>query len=159
MASSSGGAILFIILLGVGVGIANDEGDATSTGTTTQGFGTTSSGDQDVCAGTTSYDTDAGTYVLPTDSNDALFGARDCMLSTTAGSGAPVQVLQSALATCYQQPVAADGVYGPATAAAVQAVQGLHGLPADGTFGESTSEAMLWPTTTSSGQVICASNG
>jgi len=166
MASSSGGTILFLILLGVGVGIANDDGTtttdttpATTADATMQGFGTTGSGDQDVCAGTTSYDTDSGTYVLPTDSNDALFGARDCVLSTAAGSGAPVQVLQSALATCYQQPVAVDGVYGPGTAAAVQAVQGQHGLPADGTFGESTSEAMLWPTTTPSGQVICATNG
>jgi peptidoglycan hydrolase-like protein with peptidoglycan-binding domain len=156
MAKGSGGTVLFIILLGLGVASAGDDGGTTSTDTASQGFGATSSGDEDVCAGTTSYDSDTGTYVLPTDSNDALFGARDCMLSTAAGGGAPVQALQAALATCYQQPVAPDGVYGPGTASAVQTVQGVHGLPADGTFGEATSEAMLWPTTTSSGQVVCA---
>ena len=159
MAKSSGGAILLIILLGIGVGSANDEGDTASTDTASQGFGTPSSGDQEVCEGITSYDTDAGSYVLPTDSDDALFGARDCTLSTTAGGGAPVQALQAALATCYLQPVAPDGVYGPGTAAAVQAVQSVHGLPTDGTFGEATSEAMLWPTTTPNGQVVCAANG
>lgn len=159
MANSSGGAILLIILLGAGVGIANDDGGTASTDTASQGFETTSSGDQDVCEGTTSYDNETGTYVLPTDSNDALFGAQDCVLSTTMGGGPPVQALQAALATCYQQQVAPDGVYGQGTAAAVQAVQSVHGLPADGTFGESTSEAMLWPTTTSDGQVICAANG
>jgi murein L,D-transpeptidase YcbB/YkuD len=158
MANSAGGTILLLILLGVGVGISNDEGDTAPTASASQGFGTTSNGDQEVCEGTTSYTSDTGTYVLPTDTNDALFGARDCMLSTTAGSGPPVQALQAALATCYQQPVAPDGVYGPGTAAAVQAVQAVSGLPADGTFGEATSEAMEWPTSTPGGQVVCEPN-
>lgn len=165
MASNSGTAVLLVILLGIAVGSANDDDGDTGTGDTStgglatgvQGFDS-GTGDEDTCEGTTSYDSDTGTFVVPTDSNDDLFGARDCVLSTTTGGGAPVQALQNALATCYEQPVVADGVYGAGTAAAVQNVQAVNGLPADGVFGPATSEAMQWPTTSASGQVTCAAN-
>jgi peptidoglycan hydrolase-like protein with peptidoglycan-binding domain len=161
--ASSTGSVLLVILLGIAVGSANDDdtgvGDATTAGAP-QGFGTgtTTGGEEDICEGTSSFDNDAGTFVVPTDSNNDLFAARDCVLSTAAGSGAPVEVLQNALATCYQQPVAVDGMYGPGTAAAVQAVQAFHGLPADGVFGSTTNEAMRWPTTSPGGQVTCAAD-
>ena len=165
MAKNSGTAVVLVILLGIAIGSANnDDGDTGTGDTSTGGLATgvqgsgSGTGDEDTCEGTTSYDSDAGTFVVPTDSNDDLFGARDCVLSTTAGGGAPVQALQNALATCYEQPVVSDGVYGTGTAAAVQNVQAVSGLPADGVFGPATSEAMQWPTTSASGQVTCAAN-
>ena len=73
-------------------------------------------------------------------SNSTFTEAND-FLVTTYDSGP----LQAALAACYQQPVAPDGVYGPGTAAAVQAVQAVSGLPADGTFGPRGRQPLVVP--------------
>ena len=169
MAKSSGSAVFIIVLLGIALASADDNGlTGTGSGDTAAGvesgdtdgdgidFGFGEAGD--TCGGTTSYDGDGGNFVVPTESDDDLFGARNCVLDATHGGGAPVLVLQVALATCYGQPMGTDGTYGPGTVAAVQAAQTIHGLPADGVFGPQTSEALMWPTTSDSGQVTCASH-
>jgi hypothetical protein len=166
MAKSSGTAVFIVVLLGIALASADDDGltgsdtaagvdsgDADGDGID---FGFGEAGDP--CGGVSSYDDDGGNYVVPTESDDDLLGARNCVLDGTHGGGAPVLVLQTALATCYGQPVGADGTYGPGTAAAVQAAQTTHGLPADGVFGPQTSEAMMWPTTSATGQVTCMSH-
>jgi peptidoglycan hydrolase-like protein with peptidoglycan-binding domain len=41
-------------------------------------------------------------------------------------------------------PLTVDGIYGTKTEQAVQAVQGLYGLPKDGVYGPNTRNVMFW---------------
>lgn len=56
--------------------------------------------------------------------------------------GAKVLALQQALLAQGIDPGAIDGVFGPATAAAVAAFQGAEGLVVDGVVGPQTSDAL-----------------
>ena len=85
-----------------------------------------------------------------TDGND-----RGCVLTVDEGSGAPVQALQNTLANCYFQQLAADGDFGPATQASLQAAQTAEGLNPDGNYGPQTAATLAWPTMDDSGDISC----
>jgi GH25 family lysozyme M1 (1,4-beta-N-acetylmuramidase) len=57
-------------------------------------------------------------------------------------TGAAVQAVQDGLAA-HGYPVAQDGVFGPATATAVRALQTAHGLPADGVVSAGTWQVLV----------------
>jgi peptidoglycan hydrolase-like protein with peptidoglycan-binding domain len=77
------------------------------------------------------------------------------VLTVDEGSGAPVQALQSTLRNCYFVNLEADGDFGPATQAGLQAAQTADGLNADGNYGPQTAAALRWPTMNDSGDVDC----
>lgn len=57
-------------------------------------------------------------------------------------SGAGVTALQNALSMCHGQAIAADGIFGQATRAALRNVQASLGIGADGIYGPQTRSAM-----------------
>ena len=151
MASKNGGSALLVVLLVGAIALANsDDGTSTSTSSGSPSdslFGS----DGDTCDNATTFDSSSGTYVAPTaDGND-----RGCVLTVDEGSGAPVQALQSTLRNCYFVGIDADGDFGPATQAGLQAAQTHEGLNPDGNYGPQTAAALAWPTMDSSGDVSC----
>jgi hypothetical protein len=60
-------------------------------------------------------------------------------------SGGGVFKLQDALNRCYGANLVMDGLFGPATEAALRGVQASHGLPVDGIYNPQLRRAMLWP--------------
>lgn len=64
---------------------------------------------------------------------------------TNQGYTTPVSVLQVALNSCYSAGITVDGVFGPATRAALIKAQKSDGVVADGIFGPATREAMWFP--------------
>lgn len=77
---------------------------------------------------------------MPTTSSNS----NSCFLAQGDVSGA-VQSLQEALVGCNGQNIAIDGDFGPATFAAVKAVQKKYGLTQDGVYGSNTRDKMYWP--------------
>ncbi|MGW9496337.1 peptidoglycan-binding domain-containing protein [Streptomyces prasinus] len=59
-------------------------------------------------------------------------------------TGAGVTSLQKALRHCYGRNIAIDGVFGPATEAALKYAQGRAGVSQDGEYGPVTRNAILW---------------
>ncbi|GAA1085182.1 MULTISPECIES: peptidoglycan-binding domain-containing protein [Kitasatospora] len=70
-------------------------------------------------------------------------GSVDCVLGV-GNQGEAVDVLQSAMHYCYGENIAADGVFGPATKAALRRVQSTAGVYPDGVYGPQTRNAMLF---------------
>ncbi|QER90454.1 peptidoglycan-binding domain-containing protein [Streptomyces tendae] len=64
-------------------------------------------------------------------------------------TGAGVTSLQKALRHCYGRNIAIDGVFGPATEAALKYAQGRAGVSQDGEYGPVTRNAILWADTAS----------
>lgn len=58
--------------------------------------------------------------------------------------GVGVEALQLALKSCYGQPIAVDGEFGPATRDALKYAQGKEGIAADGLYGEQVFENLKW---------------
>jgi Putative peptidoglycan binding domain len=152
MASNSGGSALIVVLLIGAFALANSDGS--TSGSTSSSSSPTESlfgGSGDICDNATSFETSGGTYVAPTvDGND-----RGCVLTVDEGSGAPVQALQSTLRNCYLVNLEADGDFGPATQAGLQAAQANEGLNPDGNYGPQTAAALHWPTMNEDGDVDC----
>jgi hypothetical protein len=152
MASNSGGSALIVVLLIGAIALANSNGS--TSGTTSSSSSPSESlfgSDGDTCDNATSFDTSSGTFVAPTvDGND-----RGCVLTVDEGSGAPVQALQSTLRNCYLVNLEADGDFGPATQAGLQAAQANEGLNPDGNYGPQTAAALHWPTMNEDGDVDC----
>ena len=157
MAKNSSGTTLIIVLLigAFALGSANSgssgsgsSGSSSSSSSPTDSlFG--SSGD--TCDNTTSFDGSGGTFVAPTvNGND-----RGCVLTVDEGTGAPVQALQSTLRNCYLVGIEADGDFGPATQAGLQAAQTHEGLNPDGNYGPQTAAALQWPTMNGDGDLSC----
>ncbi|WP_051070094.1 peptidoglycan-binding domain-containing protein [Actinopolyspora halophila] len=70
-------------------------------------------------------------------------GSHYCVMGTGNG-GSPVTALQRSLRNCEGQSIAVDGIYGPATRAAVLDVQRRAGIAQDGVYGPRTRNAMHW---------------
>jgi len=68
----------------------------------------------------------------------------NCYMHQYKQSGSGVRRLQEALTFCYRQDIAWDGVFGPATAAALANAQRAEGIPADGKYGPQTRDSMRW---------------
>ena len=51
--------------------------------------------------------------------------------------------------------ILADGDFGPATQASLQAAQTAEGLNPDGNYGPQTAAALAWPTMDDSGDISC----
>jgi len=64
-----------------------------------------------------------------------------CVLSQ-GRTGNPVKWLQQSLRYCYGKNIATDGIFGPATRAALVAVQKKVGVAADGVYGPLTAKAI-----------------
>jgi len=84
---------------------------------------------------------------------------RDLHLTSPAMRGDDVRALQQALADLGYAPGAADGVFGPATAAAVSAFQADHGLEVDGWVGARTRDALVDARPSSDGNGTGNGNG
>jgi hypothetical protein len=68
-------------------------------------------------------------------------GSTDCILwNGTSGDG--VKALQTSLADCNGFSLAIDGQFGPATRAAVEALQSRAGISVDGVYGPQTGAHM-----------------
>jgi len=151
MAKNSGSTLIVVLLIGAfALASSNDSSTGSTAGSsspTESQFGSSGS----TCDNATSFETSSGTYVAPTvDGND-----RGCVLTVDEGSGAPVQALQSTLRNCYFVNLEADGDFGPATQAGLQAAQTADGLNPDGNYGPQTAAALRWPTMNDSGDVDC----
>ena len=155
MAKNSSGTTLIIVLLigAFALGSSNNSSSGSSSSSsspTDDLFG--SSGN--TCDNATSFDGSGGTFVAPTvNGND-----RGCVLTVDEGSGAPVQALQSTLRNCYLVGIEADGDFGPATQAGLQAAQTHEGLNPDGNYGPQTAAALQWPTM-HDGDISCQKQG
>jgi peptidoglycan hydrolase-like protein with peptidoglycan-binding domain len=103
------------------------------------------------CDSTAPFAGAAGTITMPSDGPLPVLASAECRLDRGAGDADAVSGLQRALALCNGQPVGADGVYGPETRSAVEAVQADHGLVVDGTYGPDTGRAMSWSLTAADG--------
>ncbi|MFE2291069.1 peptidoglycan-binding protein [Streptomyces sp. NPDC059452] len=80
----------------------------------------------------------------------------DCIMGQGA-QGEHVRALQSALTLCHRLNTGGiDGIYGPATRSAVQALQRSVGLPVDGVYGPKTKSHVKWRYYSSS-SAMCAS--
>jgi peptidoglycan hydrolase-like protein with peptidoglycan-binding domain len=78
----------------------------------------------------------------------------DCYMGYHQGSTSAVKALQKAILTCHDGTWAAnqirnsggaDGIYGSGTVAAVESLQKLFGLTADGVYGPKTRDKLKWP--------------
>lgn len=68
----------------------------------------------------------------------------NCYMHQYKQSGSGVLRLQQALTFCYGQNIAWDGIFGPATAAALANAQRAEGITADGKYGPQTRDALRW---------------
>jgi peptidoglycan hydrolase-like protein with peptidoglycan-binding domain len=68
----------------------------------------------------------------------------NCYMHQYKQSGSGVTRLQHALWFCYGQDIEFDGVFGPATAAALANAQRAEGITADGKYGPQTRNALRW---------------
>jgi len=102
----------------------------------------------DVCWSWTDYVTTTGIrYNIYIPSTTRNGNQSNCVLYNGITSDGVLK-LQDALNYCYGQGLRRDGVYGPATEAAVENVQRFHGFPPediDGWYGPQTRAAMVWP--------------
>ncbi|MBT3151501.1 peptidoglycan-binding protein [Streptomyces sp. CHD11] len=93
------------------------------------------------------YDGSFRHYYISTTSNGSK--NRNCVLSQ-GNQGTGVKWLQYTLNVCYDQGLAADGIFGPATRTAVRNVQSYlkrtknSAVVVDGVFGPQTSKHMSW---------------
>jgi peptidoglycan hydrolase-like protein with peptidoglycan-binding domain len=97
------------------------------------------------CTGTSLVPDEAltGSVRVPTTANNTLIF--DCELGP-GNQGVAVQRLQIALDHCvFFDHLAVDGIYGPATQAAVRAAQTFLDVPVDGIYGPQTAIKMAWP--------------
>jgi hypothetical protein len=108
-----------------------------------------------VCDGTAPFSVDGGTIRLPVHGPVTPFSSAACLLDARTGGDQAVRVLQEALVTCNDQPVAIDGGYGPETRRAVRGVQTRHGIRVDGIYGPETQAAMGWPIVSGDGERSC----
>jgi murein L,D-transpeptidase YcbB/YkuD len=111
------------------------------------------------CDGTAPFAADGGTIRLPVHGPVTPFAAADCRLDPWHGGGEAVRLLQVALATCNDQPVAVDGDYGAETRRAVSALQARLGIGVDGIYGPQTRGAMAWPMDSGEGEAGAVSCG
>jgi peptidoglycan hydrolase-like protein with peptidoglycan-binding domain len=109
--------------------------------------GTGTSDGLPTCDGVVVISADSESVRVPGDTGIFSSASSACGMSEGRGSADAVVVLQDALTRCNREEVAADGEYGPQTAAAVADVQRRAGITADGEYGPATLEAMRWPTT------------
>ncbi|WP_079050928.1 peptidoglycan-binding domain-containing protein [Streptomyces sp. NRRL F-5122] len=93
------------------------------------------------CSGSTWFNYGGYWHRIPTTSDNS--GNRQCHLQQGLVGGG-VGELQRNLNRCYNQGLALDSNYGPATARAVRNVQSRLGISVDGIFGPQTSSAMVW---------------
>ena len=119
--------------------------------------GTSASDGLPTCDGVVVIDVDTEPIRVPGDTNLFSSASSTCGMSVGRGAEDAVVVLQDALTRCNREDVAADGEYGPQTAAAVMDVQQRAGITADGEYGPATLEAMRWPATSTSGGTDCVS--
>ncbi len=68
-------------------------------------------------------------------------GSTSCVLGV-GNSGIGVNKLQKSIKYCYNSSIVVDGSYGPATKAAVRAIQSSLGITADGVYGPQTRSKM-----------------
>ncbi|MFI6284381.1 peptidoglycan-binding protein [Streptomyces sp. NPDC051018] len=91
------------------------------------------------CNSTVRYDTVTGaTTTLP-----SYGGSVSCVLGSGNSSSA-VRALQVNLNECYDAGLTADGIFGPATKAALRHAQSRAGVTADGVYGPRTRDAIWW---------------
>jgi len=150
MAKNSGSTLIVVLLIGA-FALANSDSSSSSTASSSSPSESLFGGSGNTCDNASSFESSSGTFVAPTvDGND-----RGCVLTVDEGSGAPVQALQSTLRNCYFVNLEADGDFGPATQAGLQAAQSFEGLNPDGNYGPETAAALQWPTMNDSGDVSC----
>jgi peptidoglycan hydrolase-like protein with peptidoglycan-binding domain len=129
--------------------------EATASDGTTANDGTSTSNGLPTCDGVVVISVDSESVRVPGDTGIFSSASSVCGMSEGRGAEDAVVVLQDALTRCNREDVAADGEYGPQTAAAVADVQQRAGITADGEYGPATLEAMRWPTTSTSGATDC----
>jgi peptidoglycan hydrolase-like protein with peptidoglycan-binding domain len=125
----------------------SDEATASDGTSTTDGLPT--------CDGVVVISVDSESVRVPGDTGIFSSASSACGMSEGRGAEEAIVVLQDALTRCNGEDVAADGEYGPQTAAAVADVQRQAGITADGEYGPATLQAMRWPTTSTSGGTNC----
>jgi peptidoglycan hydrolase-like protein with peptidoglycan-binding domain len=169
MAKNNGGTWLLVALLIGAVGLAGRTPSSSSSSSSSSSgeFSFASQdnngsadgdGSGDACDTTTSFDSDQGRYIIPADHADSQVAARDCILTTETGEGAPVEALQIALKGCYFQGIETDGDFGTATRDALAHAQAVVGLDPDGNYGPQTAGAIAWPTTDDDGNLSCVAH-
>src|SRR5215510_12144982 len=102
MAKNNGGTWFLVALLIGAVGLAGRSSSSSSASSASNSFSLASpdnngsadgDGSGDACDTTSSFDSDQGRYVIPADHADSQAAARDCVLTTEKGAGAPVKAL------------------------------------------------------------------
>jgi hypothetical protein len=158
---AKGGGWVFAVVLVGAIALAGSEGDgssstsSSSSSSESSGFDLFGSNEGDVCDHATQFTSSQGAFTIPANSSDDLATARNCVLASGQGSGAPVESLQRALVQCHHQNIAVDGDYGANTTAAVKLTQAQVGVPVDGRYGPQTGAAMAWPTLSDDGSSTC----
>ncbi|MCX5560155.1 peptidoglycan-binding protein [Streptomyces sp. NBC_00038] len=93
------------------------------------------------CSGSKTLYTASGALANLPALNGSIY---NCQLAQgNAGTG--VKRLQLALNLCYDRDLDLDGIFGPATKAALVYAQGKAGTAADGIYGPNTRDAIKWP--------------
>lgn len=81
----------------------------------------------------------------------------NCYLQQGSPSKVAVTALQNGLNQCYSAGIAADGIYGAGTRAAVIKMQRAHGITADGIWGDQSRKVMkFWATWRTGGAKGCS---
>jgi peptidoglycan hydrolase-like protein with peptidoglycan-binding domain len=138
---------------------SNGDFDFGTSDEATASGGTTTSSGLSTCDGVVVINVDSESVRVPGDTGIFSSASAACGMSEGQGGADAVVVLQDALTRCNREQVAADGEYGPQTAAAVADVQQRAGITADGEYGPATLEAMRWPTTSGTDCVAGPSSG